>query len=259
MFERLGIAMDDIATLKPDELFFRILKAAQDQDLDARRYDAFARILGEEAANAALPYAQNPEAMQKAFDAMGWRSLADSISKSTTLDVLGIAELAGMEPLELLRPYMRSMRQPFEPFSRFGIQSEDKANDMAEQNRQRLLLITRSQLSDEERINEALRERARLEGLITAERDPEKRQKLITNALTVEAELAALGRKGSEASGGFARTTDPLRSIGADFGRYSPSVQTRLAEQTVGEIRNLRQTVSEGLSRIESQLREESL
>lgn len=264
-FDRLKISLTDIAKLKPDELFYRILQAAQDVTLDAESYFAFSRLIGQGAADTALPYARNPDVLSKAF---GFAQLQASMQPNgVTGSVPGldgislggrIADSLGFGPTSQMRALLRSARQPFEPFSSFGIQSRDQTDDAAEINRQKLALIARAQLTTEERINEAIAERLRLSRLIEDEADPLKRQKLIANALNVEAEIGGLATKrGTElVSSPASRTQDPLRAIGADFSSFFMR-RDETGKQQVDELRRLRSTIAEGLQRVERAINEE--
>ena len=99
-------------------------------------------------------------------------------------------------------------------------------------------------------------ERLRLVRLIEEEQDPLKRQKFIANSLNVEAELAGLvtKRESELRSAPGKATTDPLRAIGADFSRFSPTLATNLAQRQVEELQRLRATTEAGLSRIAQML-----
>lgn len=268
-FDRLKISLTDIAKLKPDELFYRILRAAQDVTLDAESYFAFSKLIGQGAADTVLPYARNPEALSRAF---GFAQLeANMQPNGVTGSVPGldgvrlggrIADALGFGPTSQMRALLRSARQPFEPFSSFGIQNRDQTDDAAELNRQKLALVARAQLTTEERINEALAERARLYRLVGDEADPLKRQKLIGNLLNVEAEIGGLATKrttelGSVSTGPSVRTQDPLRAIGADFSTFFVRRDMETGRQQVDELRRLRSTIAEGLQRVERAIGEE--
>lgn len=173
-----------------------------------------------------------------------------------------IADALGFGPTSQMRALLRSARQPFEPFSSFGIQNRDQTDDAAELNRQKLALVARAQLTTEERINEALAERARLYRLVGDEADPLKRQKLIGNLLNVEAEIGGLATKrttelGSVSTGPSVRTQDPLRAIGADFSTFFVRRDMETGRQQVDELRRLRSTIAEGLQRVERAIGEE--
>jgi len=264
-FDRLKISLSDIAKLKPDELFYRILQAAQDVTLDAESFFAFSRLIGQGAAETALPYARNPEALSRAF---GFAQMQASVQPNgVTGSVPGLdgvslggrlADAFGFGPTSQMRAMLRSARQPFEPFSSFGIQSRDQTDDAAEANRQKLALVARAQLTTEQRINEAIAERLRLNRLIEEEADPLKRQKLIANLLNVEAEIGGLATKrGTElVSSPTSRTQDPLRAIGADFSSFFMR-RDETGKQQVDELRRLRSTIAEGLQRVERAINEE--
>lgn len=257
-FERLGISLEEIRDLKPDELFDRILRAAREQKLDAERFFAFSKLISQPTAEAVLPYAQNPEALKKASSLIAYRQIGGILTGGIGGNGLGLDAMGavGLEPLELARPYLQSLRKPFEPFSPFGIAQREQTEFMSEQNRQRMNLVSRSQLTTEERINEVVAERLRLVRLIEEEQDPLKRQKFIANSLNVEAELAGLvtKRESELRSAPGKATTDPLRAIGADFSRFSPTLATNLAQRQVEELQRLRATTEAGLSRIAQML-----
>ena len=256
-FERLGISLEEIRDLKPDELFERILKTAESQTLDAERFFAYSKLISQNTAEAILPYARNPVASVNASRAIETiRSGQIGNTPGGMGKLLDNLSWMGVEPLQLLQQQMRSLRQPFEPFSPFGIAQRDQTEFMSEQNRQRMNLVSRSQLTTEERINEVVAERLRLVRLIEEEQDPLKRQKFIANSLNVEAELAGLvtKRESELRSAPGKATTDPLRAIGADFSRFSPTLATNLAQRQVEELQRLRATTEAGLSRIAQML-----
>jgi hypothetical protein len=258
-FERLGLALSEIKDLSPDAMFSRILDAMSGADLDPQRFRAASMLLGSSGAEAFAPWSQSPGAFSAARAYAGGAEVG--------VQVLGAPQgLFGRAMTSLLmdaaspvvREFFRAVRKPFEPVSQFGVATEEQARDMAEQNQVKLNQATRAQLSDEQRINQALAERLRLITLIEAERDPVKRQKLLASAIQVENELGALAGKSAGGSGGsggaFSRSNDSLRAIGADLSRFGPSLATRLQEQTNTEIRNMKQTLDQGLRRIEQEL-----
>jgi hypothetical protein len=246
-FERLGISLREIAEMKPDEIFHRVLDAFSAQELTAQRYYDITKIIGEDAAKKLGPFAVNPRSIGLARD-----------TADRTADYGWFMRLLASPFTSVIRGAVRRRSEPFEPFSTFGLSQEEQARDMATQNQVKLNQATRAQLSDEERINQALAERLRLITLIEAERDPVKRQKLLASAIQVENELGALAGKSAGGSGGsggaFSRSNDSLRAIGADLSRFGPSLATRLQEQTNTEIRNMKQTLDQGLRRIEQEL-----
>lgn len=247
-FGRIGIAIDEIRDLKPDELFFRILKAARETQMTAERYFAFSRLLGPEFASQAMSVAMSPKASQIAEQSS--QNAVDKwiLSNVSNPAMLGLVDRTKKQVIE--------SRVPFEPFSSFGLRQEEQTSFLAEQNRQRMNLVSRSQLTTEERINEVVAERLRLVRLIEEEQDPLKRQKFIANSLNVEAELAGLvtKRESELRSAPGKATTDPLRAIGADFSRFSPTLATNLAQRQVEELQRLRATTEAGLSRIAQML-----
>jgi hypothetical protein len=256
-FESIGISLEKIKSLRPDELFFEVLKTASLQELNAERFFSYAKLLGEETATQTLPIARSREAMQAAELAVGVTGVAGGlpgVSRGLDASLRGL----GLDPAKIGQIAVRSLRQPFEPFSQFGVQSREQTDDAAEINRQKLALIARAQLSTEERINEAIAERLRLNRLIEDEADPLKRQKLIANLLNVEAEIGGLATKrGTElVSSPTSRTQDPLRAIGADFSSFFMR-RDETGKQQVDELRRLRSTMAEGLQRLERAINEE--
>lgn len=250
-FESIGLSLEKIRNLQPDKLFTEILNAASKAELDANRFFGFAKIIGEQTANQVLPYAQSPRAMEEASIALQAR---EKIGYS-------YAPLAGLADLSLraMRYRVRELRQPFEPFSAFGLQNREQTDDAAEINRQKLALVARAQLTTEQRINEAIAERLRLSRLIEDEADPLKRQKLIANLLNVEGEIGGLvTKRGSElGSAPNTRTQDPLRAIGADFSTFFVRRDMETGRQQLDELRRLRSTIAEGLQRVERAIGEE--
>lgn len=257
-FEAIGISLEKIKNLRPDELFFEILKTASLQELNAERFFSYAKLLGEEAAAQTLPIARSQDAMRAANLTVGLTAAASGMPGTFSgLDasLRGI----GLDPASLGQIAVRALRQPFEPFSSFGVQSRDQTDDAAEVNRQKLALVARAQLTTEERINEAIAERLRLNRLIEDEADPLKRQKLIANLLNVEAEIGGLATKrGSElVAAPNTRTQDPLRAVGADFSTFFIRRDMETGRQQLEEIRRLRSTIAEGLQRVERAIGEE--
>jgi hypothetical protein len=265
-FESIGLSLEKIRNLKPDELFQSILETASQQELNAQRYFGYARIIGEQAADATLPFARNPAAMallrerEAAANVTsslrgGFGLFADSFDRGLNSK---LQSTLGVSAEDLNRAELRALRMPFEPFSAFGIQNREQTDDATEMNRQKLALIARAQLSTEERINEAIAERLRLNRLIEDEADPLKRQKLIANLLNVEAEIGGLATKrGTElVSSPTSRTQDPLRAIGADFSSFFMR-RDETGKQQVDELRRLRTTMAEGLQRVERAINEE--
>ena len=265
-FESIGLSLEKIRNLKPDELFQSILESASQQELNAQRYFAYARIIGEQAADATLPIARNPAALALLRE----REAAGSFTRGL-MGPLGMVSESmdrsfnstmennlGFSGEFLKRAELRGLRMPFEPFSAFGFQTREQTDDAAEVNRQKLALVARAQLTTEERINEAIAERLRLNRLIEDEADPLKRQKLIANLLNVEAEVGGLATKrGTElGSSPTSRTQDPLRAIGADFSSFFMR-RDETGKQQVDELRRLRSTMAEGLQRVERAIGEE--
>jgi hypothetical protein len=265
-FESIGLSLEKIRNLKPDELFQSILESASQQELNAERYFAFARIIGEQAADATLPIARNPAALALLRE----REAAGSFTRGL-MGPLGMVSESldrsfnstmennlGFSGEFLKRAELRGLRMPFEPFSAFGFQTREQTGDAAEINRQKLALVARAQLTTEERINEAIAERLRLSRLIEDEADPLKRQKLIANLLNVEGEIGGLvTKRGTElVSSPTSRTQDPLRAIGADFSSFFMR-RDETGKQQVDELRRLRSTIAEGLQRVERAINEE--
>jgi hypothetical protein len=249
-FESIGVSLERIRDLKPDQLFKEVLAAASQADLDAKRFFGFARIIGEDTANQVLPVARSDSAMRLAQ--------ANPLSTVTSDFVRGPASVALTAIGAAVRFGVSRLREPFEPFSGFGLQNREQTNDAAEVNRQKLALVARAQLTTEQRINEAIAERLRLNRLIAEEADPLKRQKLIANLLNVEAEIGGLATKrGTElVSSPTSRTQDPLRAIGADFSSFFMR-RDETGKQQVDELRRLRSTIAEGLQRVERAINEE--
>lgn len=266
-FESIGLSLEKIRNLKPDELFQAILETASQQDLNAQRYFGYARIIGEQAADATLPIARNPAALAllrereaggnaTRFLMGGFGTFADSFDRSINS---AFNSTLGVSAADLNRADLRGLRMPFEPFSAFGLQNREQTDDATEINRQKLALVARAQLTTEERINEAIAERLRLNRLIEDEADPLKRQKLIANLLNVEGEIGGLvTKRGSElVSAPNTRTQDPLRAIGADFSTFFVRRDMETGRQQLDELRRLRSTIAEGLQRVERAIGEE--
>jgi hypothetical protein len=266
-FESIGLSLEKIRNLKPDELFRAILETASQQELNAQRYFGYARIIGEQAADATLPIARNPAALEllrqresggnaTRFLMGGFGTFADSFDRSINS---AFNSTLGVSAADLNRADLRGLRMPFEPFSAFGLQNREQTDDAAEINRQKLALVARAQLTTEERINEAIAERLRLNRLIEDEADPLKRQKLIANLLNVEGEIGGLvTKRGSElVSAPSTRTQDPLRAIGADFSTFFVRRDMETGRQQLDELRRLRSTIAEGLQRVERAIGEE--
>ena len=249
-FESIGVSLERIRDLKPDQLFKEVLAAASQADLDAKRFFGFARIIGEDTANQVLPVARSDSAMRLAQ--------ANPLSTVTSDFVRGPASVALTAIGAAVRFGVRRFPEPFEPFSGFGLQNREQTNDAAEVNRQKLALVARAQLTTEQRINEAIAERLRLNRLIEEESDPLKRQKLIANLLNVEGEIGGLvTKRGTElGSSPTSRTQDPLRAIGADFSSFFMR-RDETGKQQVDELRRLRSTIAEGLQRVERAINEE--
>ena len=249
-FESIGLSLERIRDLKPDQLFKEVLGAASKADLDAKRFFGFARIIGEDTANQVLPVARSESAMRLAQ--------ANPLSKVSEDFVIGPGNVALRAIGAAVRFGVSRLREPFEPFSGFGLQNREQTNDAAEINRQKLALVARAQLTTEQRINEAIAERLRLSRLIEEEADPLKRQKLIASLLNVEGEIGGLvTKRGTElVSSPTSRTQDPLRAIGADFSAFFMR-RDETGKQQVDELRRLRSTMAEGLQRLERAINEE--
>lgn len=257
-FESLGIALAEIRNLEPDRLFNRILMATRDMTLTAQSYANVARLIGPQAADALLPYTRTTEGYQALMSASGMLGTLRNPGLSApglSAGVAGTEFAAGMLGKgnigDWIAPLLKAVRQPFEPFSAFGIQTREQAEFAAEQNRQRLNTVARSQLTTEERINEVIAERLRIMRLIEGEADPVKRQKFISDAIAVEAELAALAmRKEGGGATRFTGTRDPMREIGAGFSMFASAQATNLAQQQVVETQNVRRSIETGLARL---------
>ena len=254
LFERIGLALEDIKDLRPDELFDRVLGTATQAKLDAERFNSYAKLLGSGYASAVLPIASSPAAMNKAVEEPLWlgRKFDDLGMWLTSVGFGGLMK-------NVKRKEVRDLAKPFEPFSDFGLRQREQAEFMSEQNRQRAEQVGRSMLTTEERINEVIAERLRISRLITEENDPIKRQKFVGDAIAVESELAALTQKrqGEMTVKGSPRPTDPLRQIGADFSRYGPSLTADIGKQQVTEIQRLRASLESGLERVRAAIDKE--
>jgi hypothetical protein len=239
-FRNLGLKLKDIEGLSPDRLFVKIADSFKDGDPTntARRFAA-SKVLGREAADQLVPYflgGSDP----------GRRINFDRIE--TISPIIGDPEIR------------KKYRADVEPLSTYGFANEEQARKAQEQNLQRALLIARAQLSTEERTTLAVQERARLLKLIAGEGDPLKKQKLIGDALQVEAELADIdgaGKKVGRQDNGFGqRRSDPLRSFGADLSRFAPTLSTNLQERQISEIRTLRISLETRLRAVETVVRD---
>jgi hypothetical protein len=254
LFERIGLALEEIKDLRPDELFDRVLGTATQAKLDAERFNSYAKLLGSGYASAVLPIASSPAAMKSVEEPQPWagRKIDEFVMSLSGTDLEKLFKNAK-------RKEVRQLATPFEPFSDFGIRQREQAEFMAEQNRQRTEQVGRSMLTTEERINEVIAERLRISRLITEENDPIKRQKFIGDAIAVESEIAALTQKreGEITVKGSPRATDPLRQIGADFSRYGPSLTADIGKQQVTEIQRLRSSLESGLERVRAAIERE--
>lgn len=254
LFERIGLSLEAIKDLRPDELFERVLGTASQAKLDAERFNSYSKLLGSGYASSVIPIAAAPRAMAAASEEPNWLG--------RKIDELGMAlQEAGFGRLvkNVKRKEVRELATPFEPFSDFGIRQREQAEFMAEQNRQRAEQVGRSVLTTEQRINQVIAERLRMSRLISEENDPIKRQKFVGDAIAVESELAALTQKrqGELTVKGSPRATDPLRQIGADFSRFGPSLTADIGKQQVTEIQRLRTSLETGLERLRATLERE--
>lgn len=251
-FEALGLTLEEISKLSPDKLFKRVLEATVGLDLTAQRFFVVTKLIGEEAATKILPFTRDAGTANKFFTA----STGVSVVKSSPTygPMSWLLDAMGAGPASVAGSLMALQRKNFEPFSTFGLQNKEQAEFAAEQNRQRLLAVGRTQLSTEERINEVIGERLRLVRMIESEQDPVKRQKFIADAIAVEAELAGLvsRRAGEVTATRSTQTQDPLRAIGADFSRFSPTLGTEIGKQQLSALRELRATLDAGLRRLET-------
>lgn len=235
-FAALGLSQSFITNLSPDELFITVLEAFAKRGASQANRFALRQIMGEPAARELEPFAAG---------GFNFRSpiLSDELGGHVAR-LTSLARLMGSPP--------RGIKAELEPFSSFGMENNERARFMAEQNRQNASQIARSTLTAEQQINAALQERVRLQRLINDTADPVRRERLRADLLQLNSQILGLTQRNPGAQGAAAASTatqrpsDALRSLGFDLGRLSsagPNYPQQLVQQgerhqrTLDEIR----------------------
>lgn len=248
-FERLGLSLQEIENLKPDELFIRVLDAFRRSGASRENRFALRQIVGGNAQDAFEGFAARGQFTDiNTFRGAGRAFASEVYNVLTGIPLIGSA----FRTLQAgVNPYGRR-KEDLEPLSPFGMANEERARFMAEQNRQTAAQLARSTLTAEEQINRALQERLRLQQLINDTSDPVRRERLRADLLQLNSQIVGLTQRNPGAQGAAAastatqRPTDALRSLGFDLGRLSsagPNYPQQLVQQgerhqrTLDEIR----------------------
>lgn len=224
-FERLGIALKDIAGLKPDELFFRVGDAFRGELTPQRMISARQMLGGEDllpflvrsGGQVFRPNQQEESAMQFIFTKLASGALRAYESFNN-----GSQFAASLDPVSTYQEERRTA-----------------ASKLATQNRERAIDLVRSQLSIEQQLTLAVSERLKIERDLASVQDPVRRQRMVGRLLDLDATI--LGARNAQAaaqvppnSAPWARNLDDLSRAGI-FTGGSPSLFIDLAKQQLIE------------------------
>jgi hypothetical protein len=180
-FERLGIALEEIRNLKPDELFLRIAKAFSGGITQDRRVGA-AGVLGRSEADALVPFLGGGE-RRLDFEVL-FKQLGTGMGVGALLSkALGNPETRGQYKANL------------EPLSLFGVGDENRARRIREENDQRELANKRAVLSLEEQIKAVAEERAKLQAEMDRTSDSVRKERLRSDLISLDAESIRLNQE----------------------------------------------------------------
>jgi hypothetical protein len=243
-FRDLGLNLAEVAKLNPAELQQAIIDAFQQSRTGKDQREAFRLLMGEQAGTALEPLAAGGFLQRDGFTVDAVKAFASAITSSELATGMLSTSVPGGDLLSSLNSFIGAQSMPMEPLARFGQGDEQRVGMMRELNAQRAAEVSRAQLTTEQRLNAALQERARLVQLIEGTVNPISRERLVSRALGVEAEILNLQQnRGSEqmlsklgipVGQGASRSIDPLRALGFDLGRLSgagPNYPQELVKQ----------------------------
>lgn len=255
-FRDLGLNLAEVAKLNPAELQQAIIDAFRRSDMGKDQREALRALFGEQAGSALEPLAAGGFLSRGSLGQEIAKAIASGVANSPLATGALAVSIPGQSILRGLNGFIASQSQSMDPLPRFGQGDEQRVGMMREINTQRAAEISRAQLTTEQRLNAALQERSRLVQLIEGTVNPIARERLVSRALGVEAEILdlqqkragdqAMGKLGIPSTLGASRPTDALRSLGFDLGRLSgsgPNYPQQLVQQgekhqrTLDEIR----------------------
>lgn len=186
-FRRLGIALQEIERMAPEELFERISKAFKDGDLSKNRLAAGAAILGVAQAQALIPYMAGGSGgslnMSEMFRTQG--SYMNMIPGVGALRTTGYANAIDSG----------KFKQDIEPITFAGIGNEERTARLRAQNDQQALANKRALMTIEEQISDIVKTRAKLEVDMAKEGNSYKKEQIRTSILGLEADTDRLRKE----------------------------------------------------------------
>lgn len=230
-FESLGLSLKRIKDLEPDNLFLEIVQSLRPDATSAQRA-AFRTLLGAQAG-----------AELEGFAAGGF------FRSNRALSLVELSQdfndrAIGVSPDNLDALIRKRFKADFEPLAQYGVGSENRAAKLDEELRQRVLNLSRQQLTIEERIKAVTEERDSILSRAAAETNVERRRRLELRAVDYEAELLQLSAvpvSQPAASGESATPSDQFTRVGRYlFGAGAGSVDVgRQSLQTLKDVKTI--------------------
>lgn len=189
-FAQLGVDLEKIRSVNPGVLFNEVVKAMKALDPESKnfreQFDAVGRILGSrKLAEDLTPFARGGLFEEGRFYTQSGGIFADALAGN------GIFSLS--DPMAL-----QKYKKDFEAPGSFGIGDQTKAARMDENIRERVLALTRSQMSVEQQITMIIERRNALEKEISETGDVVKQRRLREKMLTLDESLVALSANQSK-------------------------------------------------------------
>lgn len=184
-FDQLGVDLQSIKDVNPGVLFNEVVKAMKALDPAAtdfaEKFAAVGRILGSrKLAEDLTPFARGGLFDEGRFYTQSGGIFADALAGN------GIFSLSN--PMAL-----QKWKKDFEPPGSYGIGDQQRAAKMDAEIRERVLALSRSQLSVEERITSLIEHRNYLEKTVSETKDVVKQRQIMARMLSLDEELAGLG------------------------------------------------------------------
>ncbi|MBX3732584.1 MAG: hypothetical protein KF791_08325 [Verrucomicrobiae bacterium] len=182
-FRRLGLALEEIRDLKPEELFERIAKTFKEGGISRERLVGLAGIIGLGQAQALAPYlAGGAGGDQLDFGKLFRGDFSTAFYQHSSIYQRNIeAMLAGDR-----------YKQNIEPISFAGTGNEERAKRMRDLNDQADLAVVRSKLDIEKQITAVTAERAEIQRRMEAETNSVKFEQLRSDRRLLNQELDRL-------------------------------------------------------------------
>jgi hypothetical protein len=258
--ESFGLRLESLSRLSPDQQLSAVLRAAGGMNRmnDAQRAQ-FRTLVGSGGADLEAYVSRVDMSNLEAFSSAQTEALSNiaelvrGVSAVPTgyrllsrmMGPVGDVPFQAAEALDARERARRDgLKEQYEPLAQYGVGSENRAAKLDEELRQRVLSLSRQQLTIEERIKAVTEERDSVLRRAAAETNVERRRRLELRAVDYEAELLQLGavpQSQPTASGESATPSDQFTRVGRYlFGAGAGSVDVgRQSLQALKDVKTI--------------------